>query len=131
MRYATALILGALLASQQSAAAETAADYRIRTGAGILEAHQALVPRLDGQKEALGPGEVRVLCFAEGDVTALILRVDSRFYALNGTARDIATSAEVEWRGAKHSIVDPYRSKLPSADYMQRMIGPSNKACQR
>lgn len=130
MRCATALIF-AIFVGQQPAAADSASDYRIRTSAGILEAHQALTPRLDGQREALGPGEVRVLCFAEGDVTALILRVDNRFYALNGTARDIATAADVEWRGAKHSIVDPYRSKLPSTDYMQRMIGPSNKACQR
>ena len=111
--------------------AETASDYRLRSGTATLEARYSLIPRLEGQREALGSGTIRVLCFLEGNSTALILRVDDRFYALNGTARDAAKSAEIEWSRKRYSIADPYSSKLPQADFMERMIGPANRGCQQ
>lgn len=123
------LLLTAL--APAAAIAEAPSDYRLRAGTATLEARHALVPKLDGQREALGSGTIRVLCFFEGSSVALILRVDDRFYALNGTARDAAKSAEIEWSRRRYSIADPYSSKLPQSDYMERMIGPANRGCQQ
>jgi hypothetical protein len=131
LKTARAIAFGAGMLATTVAGAESAADYRLRSGATLLEARHALVPKLDGQREALGNGEIRVLCFVEVDALALVLRIDQKFDALNGTARDAAASAQIDWRGKRHDIVDPYRIKLTEADYMSKMIGPSGRECRK
>ena len=131
MRSVVALLF--LLASAAVASAQSAGDYVLRGGFGSIQARAAFAPRLDGQDAALGRRDVILLCFSAGqsDSNALLLKVGERFYAINGTARDLARNAEMLWKSRTFSVIDPYLSRLEASDYMQRMIGPGNEACRK
>lgn len=125
------LIALALLGATTAAMAQSASDFVLRSpAAGTRQARAAFVPKLEGQAEALQSRDVTLLCFAEGRVFALVLKVGANFYALNGTARELTNGGEIVFRGQARPVIDPYKSKLEQADYMQRMIGPGNRACE-
>lgn len=102
-----------------SASKSASPDYSIQSGGLTLTPTGTKRLGFDGMRDVFGTSDAVAACYNVPELAkSLVLRVQDKFYAMNGNARSSLIGASIQWKGRVAEIID-----APHGTAVSRAVG--------